>query len=75
VSLKILAGLCNTGAGREIHMNLMRPQGPNLHYFLVLYHLGGFCQKAHEPSTVCFFAKPEKNTGEVIFARKVFKTK
>jgi len=43
VSLKIFAGLCNTGAGREVHMNLMPPPRPKLTIFSCFVSSGGFC--------------------------------
>jgi hypothetical protein len=33
----------HTDAREEIHMNLMLPPMPELHYFHILCHLGSFC--------------------------------
>ncbi len=37
-----------------------RPQCPNLQFFLILCHLGGFLQKAYVPSTVSFILLNQK---------------
>ena len=73
---KILDGLCNTGARREVYMNLMPPQRPNLRLFSYFVSSGRLMVEGLRAFQSQFFMLNHKKViQDVIFTRKVLKTK